>query len=208
VGCESKVPNTSPAALGINLTNELGVAGTVRNLKNVSGMWIISELMREWRDLGNEISIEELVLAAKNSVIEAYINPNSPTYIHPGQMQAKVQDECRQTGQPVPTTVGEIARCVYQSLAKSYASTIREISEVLSRNFKEVVVVGGGAANSFLNQLTADATRLPVRVGPVEATLLGNIGVQAIAAGVLESLPELRQIIARCYPGEIFTPTI
>lgn len=208
IGCESAEPNTSAAAMAVNLTNELGVEGTVRLLKNVAGMWIISECLREWAENGDPISIEELVAQARNSEIEARINPNHESFLHPGKMVERIQYQVMINGGKELRSKGEIAYVIYASLAESYAKTIAEIESVTGRRFTNIHVVGGGSSNDFLNQLTADATGLEVIAGPVEATLLGNIGVQAIAAGEITNLQELREIISHSFELKIFQPSI
>ena len=208
IGCESAEPNTSAAAMAVNLTNELGVEGTVRLLKNVAGMWIISECLREWAENGDPISIEELVTQARNSEIEARINPNHESFLHPGKMVERIQYQVMINGGKELRSKGEIAYVIYASLAESYGKTIAEIESVTGRRFTNIHVVGGGSSNDFLNQLTADATGLEVIAGPVEATLLGNIGVQAIAAGEITNLQELREIISHSFELKIFQPSI
>ena len=208
IGCESAEPNTSAAAMAVNLTNELGVEGTIRLLKNVAGMWIISECLREWAENGDPISIEELVAQARNSEIEARINPNHESFLHPGKMVERIQYQVMINGGKELRSKGEIAYVIYASLAESYAKTIAEIESVTGRGFTNIHVVGGGSSNDFLNQLTADATGLEVIAGPVEATLLGNIGVQAIAAGEITNLQELREIISHSFELKIFQPSI
>ena len=208
IGCESAEPNTSAAAMAVNLTNELGVEGTVRLLKNVAGMWIISECLREWAENGDPISIKELVAQARNSEIEARINPNHESFLHPGKMVERIQYQVMINGGKELRSKGEIAYVIYASLAESYTKTIAEIESVTGRGFTNIHVVGGGSSNDFLNQLTADATGLEVIAGPVEATLLGNIGVQAIAAGEITNLQELREIISHSFELKIFQPSI
>ena len=208
IGCESAEPNTSAAAMAVNLTNELGVEGTVRLLKNVAGMWIISECLREWAENGDPISIEELVAQARNSEIEARINPNHESFLHPGKMVERIQYQVMINGGKELRSKGEIAYVIYASLAESYTKTIAEIESVTGRGFTNIHVVGGGSSNDFLNQLTADATGLEVIAGPVEATLLGNIGVQAIAAGEITNLQELREIISHSFELKKFQPSI
>jgi rhamnulokinase len=208
IGCESTEPNTSAAAMAVNLTNELGVEGTVRLLKNVAGMWIISECLREWNESGDPISIEELVEEARRSDSLSRINPNDEIFLHPGKMVERIQYQVMISGGKELRSKGEIAYVIYASLAESYAKTISEIETVTGRQFTNIHVVGGGSSNEFLNQLTADATGLEVNAGPVEATLLGNIGVQAIAADEITNLEVLREIISHSFEHKIFQPSI
>ena len=207
IGCELREPITSRAAMEANLSNELGVEGTVRLLKNVSGMWIISECLREWREAGESISIQKLVELAKENSNDSRIDPNDEIFLHPGKMVERIQYQCRINGYSEPLGKGEIAYCVYASLSESYAKAILEIEAVTGREFKNIHVVGGGSVNDFLNQLTADETGLEVIAGPAEATILGNVGVQAIAAGEISSLKELRKIISNSFELRVFQPS-
>ena len=207
VGCEIDTPITSAKAMEFNLTNELGVEGKVRLLKNVSGMWIISELLREWAANGDSITASELVkLAKKVESNTTIINPNNPLFIHPGKMVERIAYLATQSGQQVPQTKGEIARCIYESLAHSYKKVIAQLEEVTNRKFKKIRVVGGGSANDLLNQLTATITGLELTAGPVEATLLGNVGMQAIVAGEIGTLSELRTIVRNSFELKTFKP--
>ena len=190
-----------------NLTNELGVEGKVRLLKNVSGMWVISELLREWAANGDSITASELVkLAKKVESNTTIIDPNNPLFIHPGKMVERIAYLATQSGQQVPQTKGEIARCIYESLAHSYKKVIAQLEEVTNRKFKKIRVVGGGSANDLLNQLTATITGLELTAGPVEATLLGNVGMQAIVAGEIGTLSELRTIVRNSFELKTFKP--
>jgi len=207
VGCEINEPITSAEAMAFNLTNELGVEGKVRLLKNVAGMWIISELIREWAASGESISAAELVeLARSETQNNTIIDPNDPLFIHPGNMVERICYLAEKHGQPIPVGKGAIARCVYESLANSYAQVIAQLESVTKKKFNKIYVVGGGSANDLLNQLTADATQLPISAGPVEATLLGNVGVQAIHAGEIADLKALRQLIRASFELKSFLP--
>ena len=207
VGCEIFTPITSREALDANLTNELGVNGTVRLLKNVVGMWIISELIREWNEIGEVITIEEVVDLATNSPANQTIfDPNDPIFLSPGAMSHRIIRLANSNDMAIPKTRGEFARAVYDSLAQSYSVVIKEIEVVTGKSFTTIHIVGGGSANHLLNQLTADATGLRVVAGPTEATLIGNIGIQALAAGVVKNLQELREIVAKSSDLNFYAP--
>jgi rhamnulokinase len=207
VGCEIDSPITSAKAMEFNLTNELGVEGKVRLLKNVSGMWIISELLREWVEAGESISASELVqLASVVTTNKTIIDPNDSIFIHPGKMVERISYLASQSYQEVPQSKGEIARCIYESLAVSYKKVIAQLEEVTKCKFKKIRVVGGGSANDLLNQLTATTTGITLTAGPVEATLLGNVGVQAIIAGEISGLSELRKVIRDSFELKEFRP--
>ena len=207
IGCELSTPITSSDALNANLTNELGVNGSVRLLKNVTGMWIISELIREWNESGEPITVEEVVkLASESSANRTLFDPNDSRFLGSGHMTSRIVDLARELKSPIPENRGQFARSIYDSLATSYSKVIKEIESVTGKTFTAIHIVGGGSANHLLNQLTADATGLKVIAGPAEATLLGNIGVQALAAGVVKDLPELRSIITNSSDLKIFLP--
>jgi rhamnulokinase len=207
VGYEKKVPNLSSEALKINLTNELGVQGTVRLLRNVAGMWLISECQKDWAKAGIAKSIEELIAEAEKIPTDSFlINPNDSSFLHPGDMVGRIQKICEANGVSVPKTPGEFARCIFDSLAHAYHDVILEFEEIENHHFDSIFIVGGGSANAFLNQLIANVTGKTVTAGPVEATLLGNIGVQAMAAGEISGLPELRRAISKSFEKKTFFP--
>jgi rhamnulokinase len=206
IGCEIDFPIRSKIAMESNLTNELGIEGKVRLLKNVAGMWIVSSVLQELNEKGDPTTVAEFVEAAKTQSSFSTIDPNDPVFIPPGKMIERIQNYTRERSILVPETKAELARCVYDSLAKSYVTVIDLLEKVTNKKFVNIYVVGGGSANAFLNQLTADATGLTVIAGPVEATLLGNIGVQAITAGVIKNLTALRSLISKSFDLEIFTP--
>jgi len=207
VGYEKSVPNLTSEALKINLTNELGVQGTVRLLRNVAGMWLISECQKDWAKAGIAMSIEELISEAEKIPADSFlINPNDSSFLHPGDMVGRIQEFCVANGISVPNTPGEFARCIFDSLAHTYHEVILEFEQVENHNFESIFIVGGGSANAFLNQLIANVTGKTVTAGPVEATLLGNIGVQAISAGEISGLSQLRGVISKSVEQKTFFP--
>ena len=206
IGTESDQYFATEDALKSNLTNELGVNHTVRLLKNVSGMWIISECLREWAEQGIHLSIQELVEGASRYDTCSRIDPSDPLFLHPGKMVDRINYYLRTHGDSELTSPFEIARCVFESLAQSYKDVIDEISKVTGRGYVRIHVVGGGSANTLLNQLTADVTGLAVSTGPIEATLIGNVGVQAISKGEIRDLKELRHLISKNYRLEEYKP--
>ena len=204
MGLESRTPLTSPTALDFNLTNEGGVEGTFRVLKNIMGLWLIQRVRAE---LGN-VSFAELVDAAQAASAGAsLINPNDAAFLNPPSMIGAIQQFCAQTAQPVPATPGELARCVYESLALLYKQTLQELEHVADFKIKLIQIVGGGSNNAFLNQLTADYCQIPVATGPVEASALGNICYQLKGLGLLHDLADIRELIrsefstGQCLPG-------
>ena len=207
IGVEVASPITTSLALAENVTNELGFGGTVRLLKNVTGFWLLEECRRNWRLSGNEFSPEQLIeLANEIEIGKFLIDPDDPRFAAPGEMPDRIADYCREKNLSVPETPGEYARCIYDSLALAYARTIRKISLVSGNQIETIQVVGGGSANDLLNQLTADATGCEVLAGPVEATVMGNLAVQAIAVGAVSDLVQARELIGRSVTLKRFEP--
>ena len=207
IGVEVDSPITTPLALAENVTNELGFGGTVRLLKNVTGFWLLEECRRNWRLNGNEFSPEKLIELANEIEIGKYlIDPDDPRFAAPGEMPERIASYCREKKLAVPQTPAEHARCIYDSLALAYARTIRKISTVSGKEIQTIHVVGGGSANDLLNQLTANATGCEVLAGPVEATVMGNLAVQAIAVGAVSDLVQARELIGRSISLKRFEP--
>jgi rhamnulokinase len=207
VGVETDAPVTNSAALAANVTNELGVEGTVRVLKNVTGMWILEECRRTWREAGIDYEMPALLeLANQSRTFTTLIDPNDPLFAHPGGMPERITTYCRDRGLTPPTTHGEFAICILNSLAHAYKKTLAEIAAVTGRTIELVHILGGGSQNDLLNQLTADICGITVKTGPVEATLYGNIAVQAISAGVVKNLSEARALIEKSFSSKVFTP--
>jgi len=208
VGMELDSPLITDAAFAANLTNEGGIDGTVRLLKNVNGMWLVHECQRAWASGGNAFDFEELVGLAQAAPAHAsFIDPDDSSLMHPGSMPERIRQACRDAGQSEPTTPGAIVRCIVESLALKYRYTIELLSRVTGVAPLEIHVVGGGARNSLLCQSTADATGLPVLAGPEEATVVGNLLGQAIALGELSSLEEARAVVRASFEPRIFEPT-
>jgi rhamnulokinase len=193
VGVELDSPVLSEASREANFTNEAGVDGTIRYLRNVMGLWLLQECQRAW-------SIEQvqplLREAAQAKPFRSIIDPNDPSFLPHGDMPARIINACRRTGQPVPENPPEMVRCIMDSLALAHRDTLAEAQQLSGREVDAVHIVGGGARNDLLCQLTADACGLPVLAGPVEATAIGNILIQARALGAVGStLTEMRALI-------------
>lgn len=206
VGLELDAPVTNEAARAFNITNEAGVADRIRFIKNVSGMWLLEESLRFWKAQGLSTTAQELVAAAAKLPRKQIIDTNDPRFAKPGAMPERIADYCRETSQEVPTTASEIARCIFDSLADAYAKSLRELEGASGIQVKEINIVGGGSSNQLLNQLTADATGLTVVAGPVEATVMGNLIIQMITAGLISTLEEGRALIAESVERKVFTP--
>ena len=209
VGVELADPVLTHESRAANFTNELGVDGTVRYLRNVMGLWLLQESLRVWRSRGEPAELGLLLAqAAALPPLRSVVDPDDAEFLPPGDMPARIAAACRRSGQPEPRTPGETVRCILDSLALAYRRTVRAAVALSGRDVDVVHVVGGGARNALLCQLTADACRLPVVAGPVEAAALGNAVVQARALGVLGGgLPELRAVVATAEPVARYVPS-
>ncbi len=196
-GLETPYPILTPAALAANVTNEGGVNGTFRLLKNVMGLWIVQQCRATWQAESQTYSYSELVqLAESAQPFKAVINVNDPAFLSPGDHPARVRDFCTQTRQPVPETPGEIVRTVLEGLVLAYRDVFEKLTTLVNRPLDVIHILGGGSRNTLLTQMTADVTGKPVLAGPVEATVLGNALVQLLALGEIGSFAEARQLVA------------
>jgi rhamnulokinase len=206
MGVETDAPVTSLEARRANFTNEGGIGGTYRALKNIMGLWLLRQCRRSF-SIAREIGYDELVRAAEDSAPFAmFIDPDHGEFLNPTDMPEAVRAFCRRTAQPVPETAGAIARCVLESLAMKYRFVLEGIRRFYPGPVRRIHVIGGGARNRLLCRFTAEATGLPVHAGPVEATAVGNLLVQAMALGKIGSLAQLRRIVAASFPIEVFEP--
>jgi rhamnulokinase len=207
IGLEVPEPVISDVSLAANLTNEGGVAGTIRLLRNVVGLWLVQESRRALWPEGGAPGYDELAsLAATAPPFSAFIDPDDQRFMAPGDLPARVRAFCAETGQPVPPDTATLMRVLLESLAMRYAAAIDQLAAAAGRSIEAVHIVGGGSNHRLLCQLTADAAGLPVRAGPVEATAIGNLAVQAIAAGELASVAEARELAARSFPVTSYEP--
>ncbi len=196
VGVELPEAAIAPEGMHANFTNEGGFGGTTRFLKNVMGLWLLQECRRSWAGEGRDYSYEELTrLAEAVPAAGSLLDPDHPIFLPLGDMPGRIRRFCRETGQIPPEEPGEVVRCVLESLALKYRWVLERAEEITGRRVEVIHVVGGGVQNTLMCQLTADATRRPVRAGPVEATALGNLMVQAYARGYLGSLEEIRAAV-------------
>ncbi len=209
LGAELKQPNISPVAAKVPFTNELGIDGTVRFLKNITGLWMVQELQREFRQTreGNFDFPELMQAAAAATPFMAIVNPNDKLFSEPGNMAKKIADFAERTGQRVPQSVGELIRCSLESLAICSRETLRQLEEASGKSFSHLHIVGGGSKNELLNQFIADATGCSVIAGPSEATAVGNILVQGIGCGAVRDLEELRAIVRNSFTPVAFGPS-
>lgn len=208
MGAEVHRPNLTSQALTYNFTNEGGVGGTWRLSKNIMGLWIVQECRRAWSAQGNDLSYTDLTrLASTARPFVAVIDPDAELFFHPGDMPEKVGNYCQNTEQVMPGSPGEVVRLVLESLALKYRLTLQQLEQLVGRRLDPIHVIGGGSQNRLLNQFTADCTGRTVIAGPVEATAIGNILMQAIALGYLASLPDARLMVHRSFDVETFHPT-
>ena len=204
VGVETTEPVVNRAAMAANLTNEGGAFGTIRLLRNCTGLWLLQESRRQWAREGREYGYDDLVrLAGKAPGGVSVVNADHPDFVAPGDMPARIRGYCARTGQPVPEDDGALVRCILDSLALGYRSAIDDLAMVTGRPVTAVHVVGGGARNRLLNQTVADVTGLPVVAGPAEATALGNLLVQLVALGEVAGLSQAREVVRTSAAAEI-----
>jgi rhamnulokinase len=207
VGMEVDEAVLTPRAMQLNFSNEGGVEGTTRLLKNVMGLWLLQGCRRSWARQNRQFTYGELTdAAAREPGFRHLVDPDAASFANPDDMPDAIDRFCGRTDQPAPSTPGGYARAVFDSLALKYRLVIRDLQSVIERPIAHIRVIGGGSQNGLLNQLTADATGVPVIAGPVEATALGNIAVQMLATGAVRTIAEARAIIDRSFPTTVFTP--
>jgi rhamnulokinase len=196
MGVELPSPIITDRCRELNFTNEIGYGGSVRLLKNIVGLWLIQECRRDWAKSGHDYDYAALTrLAAEAAPFVSLINPADPRFVRPDDMAKNIADYCYETGQPAPASHGATVRCALESLALLYRRTLQQIEELIGRKIDRLHIVGGGSKNGLLNQFTANAVQIPVVVGPVEATAMGNVLIQAITLGQLSSLAEARHLV-------------
>jgi rhamnulokinase len=210
LGTEVKTPIVNEKALSMNFTNEGGGGGVYRLLKNIMGLWLLQELKREWAQEGDSVSWEQLTTltaqAHQDSAFVSIINPDDSRFLAPGNMSKRVREYCRESAQPIPETQAAVARCILESLALKYRFVLEQLESVTDTKMPRLHVVGGGIQNELLCQWTANACGRTVVAGPVEATALGNIAVQMIAARELRDLKQARELIARSFGMKWYEP--
>ncbi len=207
MGTNVREPIINEASLHNNFTNEGAADGTFRFSKNIMGLWLVQEARRTWAANGQAFSYAELTeLAAKAASFAAIIDPDQVDFLKPGDMPERIRSVCARTGQPVPDSIGAIVRCALESLALKYRWVLEKIEAMIGYRLEPIHIIGGGAQNRLLNQFTADATSRPVITGPIEATAVGNILMQAVALGDIGSLAEAGAIVRRSFTPEVFEP--
>jgi rhamnulokinase len=207
MGAEVQKASLSARTQELNLTNEGGLAGTYRLLKNIMGLWLVQQCKRAFDARGSKYEYSQLAqMAAKAPALRSIVNPDDSRFLNPPDMPKAIQDFCRETRQPVPKTEGELVRCAYESLALKYREVLGWLEELTGNRIEVIHIVGGGSKSGILNQFTTDACQRPVITGPVEATALGNLLVQVRASGELTSLAEMRDVIRKSSEVATFRP--
>ncbi len=207
MGVEVARPVLTDRALELNMTNEGGLDETVRLLKNIMGLWLVQQCKRAFEAAGRTYSYAELVqLASGAPPLRSLVDPDDPRFLNPPDMPRAIQSFCRETGQPVPKSDGELVRCAYESLALKYRQVLGHLEELTGTRIEVIHIVGGGSQNDLLNQFTADACQREVRTGPVEATALGNLLVQVRTSGEIGTLAEIREVVRRSCEMRSFEP--
>ena len=205
LGIETSQPIISEKSYAYNFTNEGGIEGTTRFLKNICGLWLLERCRKEWTDAPADVN-EVNAGAMTAQAFRSRINPDDPRFANPTSMVEAIKSYCRETCQPVPETWQEQARCIFESLALRYREVLDYLRELAPFPIERLHVIGGGTYNSYLMQMTADSTGLPVVTGPVEGTAIGNIMLQAKAAGLVGDRFEMRRIIAQSIETKTYLP--
>lgn len=207
IGCELDEPILTDESNALELSNELGANGKINYLKNISGLWLIQELKRDLARMGRSYTYNDLeMLARESEPFKCFVDPDASALSKHGNLVEKIQGYCRATGQAVPDTVGELVRTVYESLALKYRYALSQLSRCTGKNFERLNLLGGGTKDGFLCEMTADCLDIPVVAGPVEATALGNIILQLIALGELDSVEQGREIIMKTEKIKSYAP--
>ncbi len=207
LGVEVSRPVINAETLKFNFTNEGGVAGTTRLLKNIMGLWLVQECRRIWAAAGRELTYDELTARARAArPFAALVNPDDTAFLAHGDMPARLSAHCTRTGQALPQDEGAIVRCCLESLALKYRWTIDRLESILGTKITTIHAVGGGSKNDLLCQFTADACGRVVHAGPAEATAIGNILMQAVGRGQLGSISDLRAVVAHSFPVTVYEP--
>ncbi len=207
MGCEANEPVINDITASYNFTNEGGYGKTIRLLKNIMGLWLEQESKRQWEREGEKTTYDELSnMAMASEPLKCFIDPDAPEFAPPGDEPSRIREFCRRTGQSVPETKGEIIRCIFDSLAMTYRRVVESIEEISGKKVPYINIVGGGTKEAPLCQLAANASGRPVYAGPVEATAIGNILVQAMALGEIKDIHEARQVVKNSFEVKRYEP--
>lgn len=206
-GVETKEPIINELSEKYNFTNEGGFDNTIRFLKNIMGLWLIQESRRQWIREGKDVTFASLEQdALKEEAFRSFIDPDAPDFVSPGNLPQRVKDFCARTNQPIPENIGQVMRCIYESLAMKYRYSKENIMKITGKDCKAINIIGGGTKDKFLCQLTANACGVKVVAGPIEATALGNIAVVLQSLGEISSLAEARKIVRNSFDALEYSP--
>lgn len=207
MGIETDGPVINEKTASFNITNEGGVDGTIRLLKNITGMWLVEQCLKKWHKEGTDYTYPQMVeLANKAKPFVCFIDPDDPTFTNPHSMPQAICKYCERTGQSCPQTHGEFIRSIFESLALKYREVLDEFRGLSKKPIEKLYIIGGGSRNKLLNQFTSNAIGLPVSAGPSEASSIGNIMLQAKAAGMVSTLQDMRNVISANVQPESFMP--
>ena len=207
MGIEVTEPIITDQVLHLNFTNEGGIENTFRFLKNIMGLWLVQECRRTWAQAGDDMSYDQIAqMAASATPLAALIDPDDTSFLPAGDMPSRIVDYCKRSGQTIPSDKGQIIRCTLESLTLKYRWVLEKLETVWGKPINVLHIVGGGTQNKMLCQFTADATGTPVVAGPIEATAIGNIMVQAVAGGAINSISDAREIVRRSFEVAIYEP--
>ena len=206
-GTELQKPIVNETSLKINITNEGGFGGTTGFLKNIIGLWLIQESRRQWQREGKDYSYADLEkLALSEEPFKCFIDPDAPEFVPQGNIPERVREFCRKTGQYVPESVGEIMRCIYESLAMKYRMTFEKLCECTGKDYPVIHVIGGSTKDGLLCRMTASSCGKTVKAGPIEATVMGNVAVQLMSDGTIGSISEARKAVAASESLKTYEP--
>jgi rhamnulokinase len=207
MGIETEVPIINKQALAYNFTNEGGIEGTIRFLKNLTGLWLIQECKSLWEQKGMKLTWEQIEKEAANTQpFQFFVNIDDPIFLNPPDMVKTIQNYCKRKNNKIPKTIGEISRAIFEGLAFRYRYIFKKLEEQIEKKIKIVYILGGGSQNSLLNQLASNSLNIPIKTGPKEATAIGNILVQAMGLGKIESVSELRSIVRNSFEIQDYFP--
>ena len=207
MGIETENPIITEKSFQHNFTNEGGIDGTIRFLKNITGMWLLEQCKKEWEKAQRKYSYATIVQMAESATpFQSFINPDDPRFANPTSMTTAIADYCNETHQPIPIEDKEFIRCIFESLALRYREVLMLLMEMAPFPIRSLHIIGGGSKNNFLNQLTANAINMPVIAGPAEATAIGNCMIQARTAGLITDRWEMRKQIYSSFSPIIFQP--
>jgi sugar (pentulose or hexulose) kinase len=207
LGVELEKPLINEASLEFNFTNEGGIENTIRFLKNVTGLWIIQECRKVWERQGLEYPWEKIVSEAiEAKPFQCFINPDDPLFLNPSNMIEAIEKYCEISNQIPPKKKGDISRAMFEGLAFRYKQIIKSLEQIMNQEVKILYIIGGGSSNELLNQFTANSLNIPIKAGPVEATAIGNVLMQAKALGIIKNLQSLRKCVKESFPSKEYVP--